>query len=308
MNTSENNPAKNPQNRRFVVAFLFLAAVGATLAVYGFFIEPDRLVVNSQSLSIPKWDKKLDGLKIVLIGDVHGGSSFIDEAKIRLVVETANAQDADITVLLGDYVSQIGSKGPMSGRHLKMPMATIAKVLGGLRAKHGVFAVIGNHDDWYNGATVTQELENAGITVLVDKVFTIETNGSKIHLLGMRDLMNVVSWQEFQADAKALAEQVPDGELILLDHNPDIVPYIVGTEAIADNLSLVLAAHTHGGQVWLPVIGSPIVPSEYGQRFAYGHSVEDGVDVFVTTGVGTSILPVRFLVPPEIVVLTIRSQ
>ena len=70
----------------------------------------------------------------------------------------------------------------------------------------------------------------------------------------------------------------------------------------------MIAGHTHGGQVWLPVLGRPIVPSSYGQKFAAGHVKDNGLDIFVTTGVGTSILPFRFMVPPEIAVLTIRSS
>jgi len=74
------------------------------------------------------------------------------------------------------------------------------------------------------------------------------------------------------------------------------------------DLKLVLNGHTHGGQAWFPILGSPVVPSNYGQRYAFGHLKENGVDMFVTTGIGTSILPFRFLVPPEIAVLTIRTE
>ncbi len=308
MNISENSPSTRLFRRRAIVIIGVISIIGAALAIYAFLIEPDRLVVNRYEVKIANWDTRLDGLKIAALADIHGGANFIDEVKIRSVVETANAHNPDITVLLGDYVSQIGTKKGNSGRSLKMPMTAIARALRGLRAKHGVFAVLGNHDDWYDAAQVRKELENVGITVLDDEIFTINKNGSKIHLAGLRDLMRIGTPRQFHEDAKVLVARVPDGELIVLDHNPDVVEYMVGEAAIADNLRLVLAAHTHGGQVWLPLIGSPIVPSNYGQRYAFGHSVRQGVDVFVTTGIGTSIIPVRFLVPPEIALVTIKSK
>ncbi len=308
MNISENSPSTRLFRRRAIVIIGVISIIVAALAIYAFLIEPNRLVVNHYEVKIANWDTRLDGLKIAALADIHGGANFIDEVKIRSVVETANAHNPDITVLLGDYVSQIGTKKGNSGRSLKMPMAAIARALRGLRAKHGVFAVLGNHDDWYDAAQVRKELENVGITVLDDEIFTINKNGSKIHLAGLRDLMRIGTPKQFHEDAKALVARVPDGEQIVLDHNPDVVEYMVGEAAIADNLRLVLAAHTHGGQVWLPLIGSPIVPSNYGQRYAFGHSVRQGVDVFVTTGIGTSIIPVRFLVPPEIALVTIKSK
>ena len=93
-----------------------------------------------------------------------------------------------------------------------------------------------------------------------------------------------------------------------MEHSPDILPIITGEMSISKDLKLILAGHTHGGQVWLPLIGSPVIPSSYGQKYAFGHIKENDVDMFVTTGIGTSILPFRFLVPPEIAVLTIYAE
>ena len=98
-----------------------------------------------------------------------------------------------------------------------------------------------------------------------------------------------------------------EGQLIVLQHSPDLLPVISGDLSISPDFKLMLSAHTHGGQVWFPIFGRPIVPSNYGQKYAYGHTRENGVDLFVTSGIGMSVLPVRFMVPPEIVVLTIRS-
>ncbi len=83
---------------------------------------------------------------------------------------------------------------------------------------------------------------------------------------------------------------------------------ITGKNSISPELRVVLAAHTHGGQVWLPIFGTPVVPSSYGQKYSYGHIRENGTDMFVTTGIGTSILPLRFMMPPEIAIVTIRAE
>jgi predicted MPP superfamily phosphohydrolase len=98
------------------------------------------------------------------------------------------------------------------------------------------------------------------------------------------------------------------GDIILLEHSPDILQVVSGAFSISPQLRLMLAAHTHGGQVWLPILGTPVVPSGYGQKYVHGHVLDNNVDMFVTSGVGTSVLPFRFMVPPEIAVLTITAQ
>jgi len=114
-------------------------------------------------------------------------------------------------------------------------------------------------------------------------------------------------WGQISADTKKMLAD-GEGQIILLEHSPDILPTVTGENSISPDLRLILAAHTHGGQVWMPFIGAPVVPSSYGQKYLSGHLRENGVDMFVTTGIGTSVLPFRFLVPPEIAVLTLRSE
>ena len=100
---------------------------------------------------------------------------------------------------------------------------------------------------------------------------------------------------------QALARVGDDAPVIALTHNPDVFPHV------PDRVALTIAGHTHGGQVWLPIVGRPIVPSKYGERYAIGHVVEDGRHLFVSPGLGTSIIPVRFRVPPEISIVALRS-
>jgi predicted MPP superfamily phosphohydrolase len=284
------------------IAFLF--ALG-----YSYFIEPRRLVVNQQTLEIKGWDPALNGFKIVAIGDIHGGSNAVDEAKIRELVKVTNSQDPDLIVLLGDYVSQAGRNPPLGDRNLKMPMHTIAENLAGLKAKYGVVAVMGNHDDWYSNGEIAIELRDIGYTVLDNETYTLDVNGHPIRILGLRDQLHVQNWKSFSDSLKqVIAKDNGSGPIIALEHSPDVLPIITGELSISPDLRLMLAAHTHGGQVWLPLIGTPIVPSSYGQKYSYGHVEENGVDMFVTSGVGTSILPIRFMMPPEIAVLTLKNR
>lgn len=288
------------------VATAFLIAFGLLLA-YSYFIEPHRLVINNQEIKIKDWDPAFDGLKIVAIGDIHGGSNGVDEPRLRQIVETANSQDADLIVLLGDYVSQSNSPGNNGKSGLRLSLDVIAANLSGLKAKYGVFVVLGNHDLDHGGVEIISVLSGLGYRVLDGAVAEIERNGSNLRILGLKDHLTITSWERFSTDArKLLANSEGRGDVIVLEHSPDILPMITGSFSISNDTKLLLAAHTHGGQIWMPVLGRPIVPSIFGQKYAAGHIRDNDLDMFVTTGIGTSILPFRFLVPPEIAVVTIR--
>ena len=296
------------KSRLFIGVGLVLIT-GLLALGYSYFIEPRRLVINDQELKIANIGPALDGMKIVAISDIHGGSNGIDEAKLRSIVETVNAQGSDLVVLLGDYVSQTGEPGPDGRRPLKMPVETVAANLAGIKAKQGVFAVLGNHDGWFDDANVAAALNGAGIRVLNGEVAVIERNGARLRILGLEDQLKIRTWEGYSADVRRLlAPTAGTGDVLVLSHSPDVAPIITGSHSISDDLKLMLAGHTHGGQVWLPILGRPIVPSSYGQKFAAGHAREDGLDVFVTTGIGTSILPFRFMVAPEIAVITLKTK
>lgn len=292
--------------------------VSAALCVaYGYFVEPHRLVITTQTIEPKDWPKTLDGYKIVAIGDIHAGSNGVDDAKLRRLVKEANAQKPDLIVLLGDYVSE------KNETELRMPITEIADGLAGLSAPDGVLAVLGNHDGFTCPSCIKKEFPRVGIKVLDNTVMTIEAtppysvrrsatdsaNGGRFRVIGLPDHMQLTYWKVFSDNAKrALAPTEDQGPVIALEHSPDILEVITGDYLISKDLSLILAAHTHGGQVRFPILGAPIVSSSYGQKYTRGLIKQNGVQMFVTSGVGESILPFRFLVPPEIAVLTLRTS
>lgn len=286
---------------------LAVAAVGFVCLAYAYFIEPRRLLVNQYELPIANWNPAFDGFRVALISDIHAGSNDVTAVKLREIVEKTNEQDVDAVFLLGDYVSQKKENGV---RGLRMEPAAIAEGLSGLRSRYGVFLVLGNHDEWYDPAAMISAFERVGYNVLNGELAEIKiNNGQKLRILGLKDHTTIGIWKDYSDAAKRLLEPTAGhGDLIILQHAPDALPAITGDLRISSDTTVMFAGHTHGGQIRLPLLGPPVVPSMFGQKFARGHVRESGIDVFVTTGIGTSILPFRFLVPPEIAVVTIRSR
>jgi uncharacterized protein len=274
----------------FLKAAGVVAALLVLLASWAFVVEPNRLVVHEETIALTSWPSGLNGLRIAAISDIHAGSPFIDADKLRLVVERTNETKPDVVVLLGDYMVRD------TWHSKQMAPEAIAQALKDLRAPLGVYAVMGNHDWWYDITRVRTAFGGRGMRVMDNDVVRLERNGQPFWLVGIAD-----AWSQSD-DIVGTAKKVPAGEpAIALTHNPDILP------RFPPAFQLTLAGHTHGGQVNLPFLGRRIVPSEFGQRYAAGHIEEEGKHLFVTTGIGTSIFPVRFRVPPEIAVLTLVS-
>jgi len=264
--------------------------VGSTALVLGlwaFWLEPASLTVAEHQVSLD-WPAEKP-LRVAILTDLHVGSPFNGIAKLRETVDRTNAAQPALICILGDLVIQ----GVVGGRFV--PPEEIAAELKHLRAPAGVVAVLGNHDGWLDHAGVRNALEQAGICVVEDMAARLNTPAGPVWIAGLSDL-----WTGRHDLAAAMSFVKDDGApVLLLTHNPDVFPLV------PDRVTLTLAGHTHGGQVRLPLAGPPIVPSRFGQRFAAGHVVEGGRHLFVATGVGTSILPVRFRVPPAVTILTL---
>lgn len=275
--------------RWFKRIVLAVVVFGVLAAIWAVAIEPGRLVVRDVTLQLRHWPAALSGYRIAFVTDIHAGSPHIGLDKLRAIVAETNALNADLILLGGDYViDEVLGGEPIDATE-------IAPILAGLKARDGVYGVLGNHDNWNDGRRIGRIFQDNGIPMLEDRSIYITVGDGGFWLVGVSDESTAP-----HDVAKALTGTVPPA--IVLTHSPDVFP------DIPRDVSLTLSGHTHGGQVYVPFVGRPVVPSRYGQRYARGLIEEDGKTLFVSSGIGTSIWPVRFLTPPEIVVLTLQPS
>jgi predicted MPP superfamily phosphohydrolase len=240
--------------------------------------------VNRQTIALAGLPREFEGFRIALLSDFHH-SSWIPRAHIRAAVQLANAQAPDLVALTGDFVDRGAEWVP-----------GCIEELSHLRGRNGVVAVLGNHDYYGKAAPAMRDgLRSAGIEDLTNRGITLRSDGAGLRIGGVGDL-----WKENQKLTPALAGCDERESAIILTHNPDF------TESVSDDrVGLVLAGHTHGGQFKLPFFGAPILPSNYGQKYASGLCHGPVARVFVTTGVGSSWPPVRVNCPAEVALITL---
>jgi uncharacterized protein len=263
-----------------------LAAAAAAGLAYAGWIEPRRLVTVRRTLQLPRWPQALDGLRLGLLSDLHAGPPHAGLAPIARAVERLNEEAPDAMLLLGDYVDA----HPLWGGRVAPEL--VARELSALEAPLGTYAVLGNHDWKQAGDHMWTALHNAGIDVLENRV----VHTGDVYIAGLADL------RHRRPDLPSALAGVPAGApVVLLSHDPDVFPFV------PDRIAITLSGHTHGGQVAIPGLRRFAIPSRYGERYARGHMVEDGRHLYVTSGLGTSGLPLRLFAPPEVVVLELVS-
>jgi uncharacterized protein len=286
--------------KRIGIGLLTIVLMIGGLLAYSYFIGPRQFEVVEETLSVPNWDPQLNGFKVVAISDIHTGSNYAPIERLRHVVEKTNEQNADLVVLLGDYVSET-SRGRRrdraegeDGTDLKIPANEIADALQGFRAKYGVYAVIGNHDWYHNERKIHGEFERVGINILNNEIESISVGDKIVRLWGIEDY-----WKNRRVPADVFNGLPEKRNVIAITHNPDSLLFA------PSGFSIMLAGHSHGGQINFPIFG-PFSPFN-DARFMDGHAEVDGKHVYVTSGVGTSVIPLRWRVPPEIAVVTLNS-
>jgi len=287
--------------RALLGGFAATGAGGFATAGYATVVEPWlRLRVAEYRIVPAGWPAGLR-LTVAALADLHMGEPQMSLARVEEIVGATNALRPDLVLLLGDYA--ISRR--LVTRHVAP--AEGARVLAGLRAPLGVHAVLGNHDWWEDPEAMRDRrgppawgraLMGAGLPVLENAAVRLRKDGQALWLLGLGD-----HWA-FRRSAPgrprgrddlpaALAAVTDDAPVLLAVHVPDVFA------TVPARVALTFAGHTHGGQV--NILGwSPMVPSIYGNRYRYGHVVEDGRHLVVSGGLGTTALPVRFGVPPEI--------
>jgi predicted MPP superfamily phosphohydrolase len=242
------------------------------------------LTIEHERIALRRLPQAFESFRIVQLSDIHHGP-FSDKNQIERAVETANRLKPDIIALTGDYISK--------ERHYAAPCA---EMLGKLKARYGVFAVLGNHDHWTDAALITDLFRAEGITVLVNQGMRFELKGSAFWLAGVDDTM--VGLEDISL---ALAGARADEMKLLLAHNP-----IVLRRAARADVDLVLSGHTHGGQVAFR--SEPNSSGGPRRRLLKGLGRLGNTQIYVNRGLGTVVLPIRYGCPPEISLLELRRS
>ncbi|MFZ1107356.1 MAG: metallophosphoesterase [Rhodomicrobium sp.] len=269
-------------------------------AADAFAVEPRfGLIVKRWDVVHPAWPAGAPPLRIGVLTDIHAVKPWMDARRIGGIVERLNAERPDVIVLLGDYVNAL-RRGYYSSL---VPVAEWSAALHDLRAPLGVYAVLGNHD-WLSGEApaIRSAFHRAGIGLLEGSAIKVERGRFSFWIVGLDDL--------FAADTRGygnvqvgLAHVTDGAPIVLLAHEPDIF------SVVPEKVALTLAGHTHGGQVYIPFVGRPSLAPGMARyaKYAYGHIEERGRHLVVSSGLGLSAYPVRFLVPPEIAVVTLGA-
>lgn len=244
--------------------------------------EANSLSVEKIEIKLKRLPKKLDGFRLVQLSDIHH-SPFTSLEHIARAVEVSNLLKPDLFILTGDYVS-----------HDSEYIAPVAEVLGRLEAEFGTFACLGNHDHWTDAELVTRSFRQAKINVLINEGFRFAARDASFWLCGVDDYM--VGKTDLRS---ALRGAFPDEMKLLLAHNPVIL-----RQAARFDVDLMLSGHTHGGQVKLRDEDKRVLPN---RRLKNGLHRRKDTQIYITRGIGTVVLPIRYQCPPEISLIELHS-
>lgn len=297
-------PGLDLSRRRFLLnsASGVVASGAVALPGYVSVVEPQRMVVRRYQIPIEGLPAALDGLRVVHLSDPHVGP-LMPRGVIEEAVERAAGLGPDLAILTGDYI-HAGTRDIRRAAGLMAPLARASRM--------GAIGVLGNHDWYGDGAAMRDALRSVGVVMIDNGRVWLHADGrvgpdapddprSALALVGLGDLSND------RVDPDAAFAGI-DGRTprLVLAHQPDTaeIPALLGPDA--PRMDLMLSGHTHGGQVRIPFVGTPLVPSRYGQKYAGGLVRGPRCPVLVSRGVGLSLLPVRLGVPPEIGLVTLR--
>jgi predicted MPP superfamily phosphohydrolase len=275
------------------VAFGLLSALG--LLGWGVLNARAAPEVRSAVIGLPYWPAGTAPIKVVLMSDIHMGNVVMGPRRLNQIVSQINALRPDLVVLAGDFVVGHNPSG-VEARAVKF-----TGPLAGLRPRLGAVAVLGNHDYWTQPRVVQTALSRAGISVLDNQA----VRAGPIVIAGVGD-----GFSGHDAAGPTLEEaRRYSGPIVVLTHSPDLSP------SLPADVHLVLAGHTHCGQVMLPwgeplALRSPYAGGRrlYDPRYRCGLIHDPGRSVIVTSGVGSGTAPIRFGAPPDIWILTLGPE
>ena len=274
-------PRKNL--RRAAVASALLGAGGL---LYAREVEPRLTEITHVTVELPRLSPAFDGYRVVQMGDIHL-DDWSDPARLLAVTEKINALEPDLVAVMGDFASY-------SARRLDERRLTGA--LAGLSARDGVVTILGNHDYLADVDLIRRCVRAAGITELINDVFTLRRGDSELHVAGVDDVM------EGRSRLDLVLEKLPEvGAAILLAHEPDFADVAAAT----GRFGLQLSGHSHGGQVRLPLLTRLVLPP-FSQRYTSGRHEVGGMSLYTNRGLGFVNARLRLLCRPGITVLTLR--
>ena len=279
-----------PTTRR---QFLRAAAAAGTLAIAGdaILLAPNQPRIVRQEFFLPRWPERMNGFTIAVLSDFHYDPHFSIHP-LRAAIAMVIRLRPDLIALTGDFVSV-----PLVGNWEKAASAAepCARLLRQMTAPHGLWAVMGNHDDATDPEHVTHVLQAENIQVLANQSEPIEQNGARFWLAGVTDVMSGT------ADLTETLRRVPGGEaVILLAHEPDFAD-----EASQYPIDLQLSGHSHGGQIRIPFL-PPLYLPELAKKYVWGTYHVGPLTLHTSAGLGTVGVPMRLNCPPEITLLTLR--
>ena len=286
--------------KKYVLFLLIFSGISILFLIfYSIFYEPRSLQVREFTLLCSNW--KTRPIKMAILSDVHVGGMHTGLRQVYSIREHIQKLKPDLVVHLGDYINGHEPAEEKSSKTKKILEQSLYQIMH-IDVPLGVYAVLGNHDQWYSRHRLVKLLKLSGVHILENAAVFVQTESASsgaekrgFWLVGVEDYATAYpDWK------KALMDVDFPSFSIGLSHSPDTFPNM------PNSLSLGLAGHTHGGQVNLPFLGRRVTSSQYGKRYAYGF-VREGKQLFyISSGVGTSILPVRFRSSPEIVLMHIR--
>ena len=286
--------------RNFLKSLGGLSAIGLGTATYGIVIEAGFMLnTTAYAFTPPHWTPGLK-LRAVVIADPHVVEPFFPLSRWQNVIDTAQALEPDVVFMLGDYISGLKL------RTGTVPIKDIAHVAAALKAPLGVYSINGNHDWWADKEAqrlqkgppeIQRAFEDAGIPVLTNRAVRLQKDGHPFWVTGTDSIISyILPPDDFLGTDDlpgTLAQVSDDAPIIHLAHEPDLFA------KMPERVSLTLSGHTHGGQI--RIFGrAPFTPSHYSRSHSYGHIIENGRHLIVSGGLGTSTIPIRIGVPPEI--------
>ena len=275
--------------RRFVL--LSAAAGAAALAADSILLAPNRPVIVRRDFFLPRWPERLNGFTIALLSDFHYDPYF-SRHPLHAAIPMVNDLHPDLIALTGDFVTV-----PFLGDDRKGALAAepCAHLLRQMTAPHGLWAVLGNHDEGTDHKHVTRVLQAENIPVLANQSQPIERDGARFWLAGVNDVLSK------SADLPKTLRRVPAGEaVVLLAHEPDFADH-----AAKFPIDLQLSGHSHGGQVRLPFLPPLFLPA-LARKYYWGTYQVGPLALYTNAGLGTIGVPARLNCPPEITLLTLR--